>query len=333
MEKKEPLISIVLPVYNVEKYVEKCIRSILAQSYKRFELIIVNDSSTDNSLEICRKFNDNNVIILNNGSKNKGGGLSSARNLGMQYCCGEYITFIDSDDWIEYNYLEELVHGIIDEDVDMVQCGYKRKLNDRKTLYKKCFSEKIIDNNTQVLDEYFVENSIYTAVWGKLFRKDSIGNLLFKEGYNYEDVIFMADLLEKIDKVKLIDKTFYNYRLNKNSITQSSVSKERVHDILYAYEYAWHKFKNYQQNYAMYINYTLCGVCIELYYQLWLKDDPTLNYLKSEVTDKFMDNYNTLNMRKLKTKRLGKLKIIFFRYHKKMTLWILRVFKLMNIMG
>ncbi len=75
MEKKEPLISIVLPVYNVEKYVEKCIRSILAQSYKRFELIIVNDSSTDNSLEICRKFNDNNVIILNNGSKNKGGGV------------------------------------------------------------------------------------------------------------------------------------------------------------------------------------------------------------------------------------------------------------------
>ncbi len=326
--RKEPLISIVLPVYNVEKYVEKCIRSILTQSYKKFELIVVNDGSTDKSLEICQRFYDDDIIILD---RKQRGGLSSARNLGMKYCHGEYIAFIDSDDWIENNYLEELVNGIFDEDVDIVQCGYNRKLDDNKTLYKKCFSEKIINNNDKILYEYFVEHSIYTTVWGKIFRRKAIDNLFFKEGHNYEDRIFMADLLENVNKIKIIDKPLYNYRKNNNSITQSGITKEKIEDVLYAYEYSKNKSKNNKQNYSIYISYVLCGACIELYYQLWLKHDPALNYLKDRLIDKFIENYSTLNMRKFKVKKLGKLKVILFRYNRKITMLILRVLKLMNI--
>lgn len=323
----EPLISIVLPVYNVEAYVEKCIRSILNQNYRNFELIIVNDGSTDKSLELCQTFHDEKIILLNK----ENGGLSSARNLGMMHCRGEYIAFVDSDDWIENNYLEELVNGMFDEDVDIVQCGYNRQLDDNKTLYKKCFSEKIINNNDNVLYEYFISRSIHTAVWGKLFRKKVIDNIFFKEGHNYEDLIFLADLLGKTNKVKIIDKALYNYRKNKNSITQSSVSEGRIQDILYAYEYFEIKCKNYKQDYSMYISYMFCATCVELYYQLWIKNDKNLNFLKDIVVAKFIENYRTIKMKSLKHGKLGKFKIILFRYNKKITILILRVLKLMNI--
>lgn len=325
----EPFISVIVPVYNVEKYVETCILSILGQSYQKYELIIVNDGSADNSLEICQKYQGENVVIINQEHR----GLSSARNLGIRFCKGMYIAFIDSDDWIEKNYLEELVRGIDAEDIDIVQCGYARKINDAKTMYEKRFAAKKIESNEQILYEYFVNEGISTIVCAKVFRKELFERVSFKESYFYEDRIFTADLLEFVNKVNIIDKVLYNYRINRDSITKSRITEEKVLDFLYAGEYLITKSREFIQDYSMYARYDFSGRCIELYYRLVLQNEEKLNFLHQMVIDKFTENYDALEMKKLKRKKLGKIKRTLFQKNKKLTLlifWCLKFAKIVN---
>ena len=122
MRKNNIAISVIVPVYNVEKWLDRCINSILLQSFKNFELLLVNDGSTDNSIEICNNYlkSDERISVFNK----KNGGLSDARNYGLSYAKGKYIVFVDSDDYIQENYLFELYHGIHDNDAEVAVCGY-----------------------------------------------------------------------------------------------------------------------------------------------------------------------------------------------------------------
>lgn len=321
---EEKFISIVLPVYNVEKYVEKCITSILNQSYKNFELIIVNDGSTDRSLEICQRYQGENILLLDK----KHGGVSSARNWGMKFCKGEFIAFIDSDDWVEENYLGELINGFAEEDVDITQCGYIRRKDNQKILRQRRVEEKIIDTQDLIWYEHLVTGNINNMVWGKIFRKSLIDGFRFQENHDYEDGMFIIDILEHARKVKTIDKLLYNYRRNPESITQSGMTAKKVYDCFYAAKYVTNKVQNYKPQYMMYARYAFCSKCIRLYYVLWLKNDPALKFLQDEIMDKFYENYHALKIRDLKGKKLRKAKLWLFHHHRTMTLWVLKIFNL-----
>ncbi len=321
---KNFFISIILPVYNVEKYVEKCITSILNQSYKNFELIIVNDGSTDRSLEICQKYQGENILLLDKPH----GGLSSARNLGLQYCKGEFIAFIDSDDWVEENYLEELINGFTEEDIDITQCGHVRRKDNQKILRQRNVEEKIMDTQDLIWHEHLVTGNLNTMVWGKIFRKSLIENFRFQENHDYEDGMFIIDILEHTRKVKTINKLLYNYRKNPASITQSGMTAQKIYDCFYAAEYVLDKVRNYKPSYTIYARYAFCSKCIRLYYILWLKKDPARKCLQDEVLDKFYENYGALNIRDLKCKNLHKAKLYLFAHHRKITLWLLKIFNL-----
>ena len=321
---KEKFISIILPVYNVEKYVEKCITSILNQSYKNFELIIVNDGSTDCSLELCQKYQGENILLLDKPH----GGVSSARNLGLQYCKGEFIAFIDSDDWVEENYLEELINGFTEEDIDITQCGHIRRKDNQKILRRRKVKEKIIDDNNQIWYEHLVAENINNMVWGKIFRKSLIENFRFKENHDYEDGMFIIDILEQTRKVKIINKLLYNYRKNPASITQSGMTEKKVHDCFYAAEYVTKKVRTHNPNYMIYARYAFCSKCIRLYYVLWLQNDSALKGLQDEILDKFYEIYRALKIRDLKCKKMHKAKLYLFVHHRKTTLWLLKIFNL-----
>ena len=223
-----PKISIIVPVYNVEKYLRKCIDSILNQTFKDFELILIDDGSTDESGKICDEYNlkDNRIKVIHK----ENGGLSSARNAGLDIAQGEYIGFVDSDDWIELDMYEELykICKENDTDVGIVGINYGGASEKKKSKKIEIYSNKLI------LDDlvYNKGKEITWPAWNKLWLKKVIGESRFKEGRIYEDGLFLYSLSSKIKKVAKIDYEAYNYRMDNESITRSKISKKQV-DFLY----------------------------------------------------------------------------------------------------
>ena len=223
-----PKISIIVPVYNAEKYLRKCVDSILNQTFKDFELILVDDGSIDTSGKICDEYNlkDNRIKVIHK----ENGGLSSARNAGLDIAQGEYIGFVDSDDWIELDVYEELykICKENDTDVGIVGINYGGASEKKKSKKIEIYSNKLI------LDDlvYNKGKEITWPAWNKLWLKKVIGESRFKEGRIYEDGLFLYSLSSKIKKVAKIDYEAYNYRMDNESITRSKISKKQV-DFLY----------------------------------------------------------------------------------------------------
>lgn len=217
----QKLISVIVPIYNVEKYLRKCIDSIINQTYKNLEIILIDDGSTDNSSSICDEYKkkDNRIVVIHKTN----GGLSSARNKGLDISNGELISFVDSDDYIESNMLECLKANMDKYSSDISVCdfyyvknGNKRK---SKTEFKKkeyVSSDKDKFNNIQ--NEY---GPITVYVWNKLFKKEVFNNIRFPEGKIYEDSFVICELLDYSKKVSYILKPLYYYVYRKDSITNT----------------------------------------------------------------------------------------------------------------
>lgn len=218
------MISIIVPVYNVEKYLEACIQSIIEQTYCDIEIILIDDGSTDLSGEICDNLQavDKRIHVIHKSN----GGLSSARNAGIEYAKGDYIGFVDSDDMINELMFEKLFNIMeCDSTIDISSCGIEQfqdgnfsKTNIFLKCYQKTFSA--IDYLSLVL-----EHKIDNAVCNKLYRKCSIGDIRFKENLINEDLVFTIEILTKIRKITYISETYYKYRIRKGSITQQANPK------------------------------------------------------------------------------------------------------------
>ncbi|HEM3623894.1 TPA: glycosyltransferase family 2 protein, partial [Streptococcus suis] len=208
--KDEYLVSVIVPVYNVEKYLEKCLQSICNQTYYNLEIILVNDGSTDNSANICNNFAniDNRITVINK----KNGGLSSARNEGLKIFTGNFVTFIDSDDWVEIDYIESLLGAFIENsDSDIIQCGIARVSESDKILSTPSYNQKILSGIESILNSFFVTHEFDTTATSKLYRRNFIQNFSFMEGKNNEDTIFVADYLEEISKIVILPGYKYYY--------------------------------------------------------------------------------------------------------------------------
>jgi glycosyltransferase involved in cell wall biosynthesis len=220
MEQNDPLISVIVPVYNVEKYVGRCLTSIINQSYTNLEIIVVNDGSTDNSLSVCEEFaaQDSRINLITQDNK----GLSGARNTGLRHYTGEYVTFVDSDDWIHRNMIEYLYHVLIRNDSEMSLCGSLRVsdgiIQDKQ--YKEL--EETIYSPETFMSLFLSER--FTACWSRLFRRDVISGFEFPEGLNCEDYIYMYEAIRRIQKrVTFVDIPLYYYYCNRpDSIVNDS---------------------------------------------------------------------------------------------------------------
>lgn len=206
-----PLVSIIVPVYNMEVFVEECLKSILNNTYTNFELIIVNDGSTDNTLEIVSKFKDPRIQIINK----ENGGAASSRNVGLNIAKGEYIIFIDADDVITTDFIKLYVTYSLEYNADICYSGFLR-------FFEFTPKENSVPHKVTVYQKegYFNTDAKRIVCTGKLFSKRLISKLRFKEGIVHEDEAFYTLLLKQdINNIVDIDKPLYFYRINPSSVT------------------------------------------------------------------------------------------------------------------
>lgn len=219
-----PKVSVIVPVYNVEEYLERCLDSLVNQTLKDIEIIIVNDGSTDGSKEKIQKYINKykNIVYL----EKENGGLSSARNYGIPYAKGEYIGFVDSDDYVEITMYEKMYNKAIEEKSDMVECDFIWEYpNKKREDIGKMYSSK---------KEAIVEARV--VAWNKIIKKDIIekNKITFPEGLRYEDIEFFYKLVPHLNKISFVKEAFVHYIQRESSI--ANTQNERTGEIFKIWE-------------------------------------------------------------------------------------------------
>ncbi|WP_391557561.1 glycosyltransferase family 2 protein [Robertmurraya sp.] len=243
----KPFISLIVPVYNGEKFLRKCLESLVSQTYKDYEIIIINDGSTDNSKSICDEFNlkykNFRVINIENG------GVSNARNIGIEQSRGEFISFVDSDDFVGEKYLEIMVRKIEESNVDMVICGIKQVENsDICKVVSELLCPKpgyIHKENLGVVIKDLINSSYINYCYSKLIKRSLLIDNQIKFNNNLdlgEDTLFVIECLKYVDSIHLISKSSYYYLINSSSNSLTHKIRKNKFGILnyiskYIYEF------------------------------------------------------------------------------------------------
>ena len=217
---ESPLISVIVPVYKVEQYIHRCLDSILAQTYKNLEIILVDDGSPDRCGEICDEYaaKDSRIQVVHQ----KNGGLSAARNAGLDICTGEYIAFVDSDDYVEPDMLQQLLTGI--GTADSCGCGFIMETQSGDILSVIKPDKEICQPGLVFLRQHYSGKNtnlgINTVhVWGKLYCKKVFEQMRFQQGIVFEDIHLMPYLLMRCDMGRCLPYAGYHYIINEDSIT------------------------------------------------------------------------------------------------------------------
>lgn len=296
---EEQLISVVVPIYNVEKYIKECIESIINQTYKNLQIILVDDGSEDNSSKICDEYSkkDNRINVIHKSN----GGLSDARNYGIDIAKGEYITFIDSDDFVSSTYIEKLYNAIKENNVKISQCGIVKVNNKNEKLEKIGYLENEIKSGKQLIKEiykgHWTENIV---VWNKMYCIELFKCVRYPVGKIHEDEYVTYKILYEFEKIAIIKDYLYNYRQTDESIVGKKFNLKRL-DILEALEERINFFKNAEE-------IELYDLTLRCYLQkiaenyvktrLYIKDNK--NILK-ELIKKYRQNYKlVLKAKKIK---------------------------------
>ncbi len=226
------LISVVVPVYNVEKYLQRCLESVLAQTYKDIEIILVDDGSTDNSGQICDQYanKDNRIIVIHKPN----GGLSDARNAGIEILHGKYVTFIDSDDWIEPSFVEYLHSLITNSNADMSVCDFNY-IDAENKLYNSPSKDgrEYVWSRKEAVEMLLVGKKMETSAWGKMYasRYFTIDGFRYPVGRLFEDIPVTYGILLKAKVIVYGNKALYNYFYRPQSISNMKFSPRRLHAV------------------------------------------------------------------------------------------------------
>lgn len=228
-------VSIIVPVYNVEKYLRKCLDSLINQTLKAIEIICINDGSTDKSLEILEEYKnrDSRIILLNQ----ENSGQSVARNRGIEIAKGEYLGFVDPDDWIDLDYYEKLYNAAISTNADIATAGIIRITGIKQKKFLQ-FNENTITENINLKFELCdVPEKSY--IWNKIYKTQKLKeiNLKFEEGRIFEDCIFTPQALFFLGKMVTVPNTYYYY-LRRNNSTVKQRSQKANADSIYAHKKA-----------------------------------------------------------------------------------------------
>ena len=249
-----PILSIIIPVYQVEDYLEACLDSVLAQDYDDIEIILINDGSKDSSGDICNRYakQDNRVIVIHQVNK----GLSATRNKGLDICRGKYITFLDSDDELEaHTLIQNLDILKNDPTIDLLEYPIH--------IYKgaddaRIWREKRNSIKHNVAEEWFrLKGFEHSFACNKIFRRDMWDSLRFPEGKTFEDIYTIVPIIERIKHYVVSDVGMYDYNAREGSISRSGTIDQYL-QILDAQYYMWQSFKNYESLKGESISYMLC---------------------------------------------------------------------------
>ncbi|MGN0334580.1 MAG: glycosyltransferase family 2 protein [Lachnospiraceae bacterium] len=228
VESQLPLISVIIPVYNVEEYIEECLKSVVIQSYEHLEIILVDDGSTDSSGEICDQWarSDSRIRVIHQ----ENGGLSAARNSGMKIAGGAYIGFVDSDDVIHPLMYEKLYRALTDHECDISCCGVTKSIFFEDRDKKENF--RIFQPQDAIL-ALIEDRDLSVTVWNKLYRHEIVRTLAFKEGKCHEDEYWTYQAFSRAEKIVLTDFCGYGYRQRESGIMGRKYSLKRL-DIIEA---------------------------------------------------------------------------------------------------
>lgn len=277
-------VSVVVPIYNVENYLARCIESLVNQTLKEIQIILVNDGSTDNSGKIAKDYSNkyvDKILYL----EKENGGLSDARNYGLKYAKGDYVAFLDSDDYIELDAYEKMYKKAIEENSDYVECDFiweypKKIRKDTRIEYK---------NKNEML--YLVR----VVAWNKLIKRDILekNKIIFPKGLRYEDVEFTYKLIPYINKASYVNEYFIHYVQRENSI--ANVQNEKTAQIFLIFDNVikYYKEKGLYKQYKTELEYNYARIllCSSLKRMTRIKDKKTRKKLIKQTFERLNNNF------------------------------------------
>lgn len=279
-----PKVSVVVPIYNVEKYIKKCMDSLVNQTLQEIQIIFVNDGSTDESGNIAKEYASkypNKIIYL----EKENGGLSDARNFGMRYAEGEYIAFLDSDDYVENTMYEEMYNKALQENSDYVECDFLWEYPDKTKKDKR----NSYNNKKEML------TNVRVVAWNKLIKREILekNNISFPKGLRYEDIEFTYKLIPYLNKVSYVDKEFVHYVQRNNSI--ANVQNERTAEIFTIFDniIKYYQEKGFYEEYKEELEYSYSRIllCSSLKRICKIKDSKTRKKLIEETFEKLYQQF------------------------------------------
>lgn len=236
MTQNETLVSVIVAAYNIEKYIKRCLDSLVEQTYKQLEIIVVDDGSSDHTFEICDEYAEKyeNIRVIHK----KNGGLSSARNEGLKKAQGSYIGYVDGDDFVEKDMYENMLKACLDKNADIALCSYRQVGEGAEEIR---YTGNMFEMTREEALELFISGHehyhIYNSVWSKLFKREVVENITFMEGRKSEDIMYSTMALVKASKCVFLDTPYYNYIVDrKDSIMNSDVDKRRFQDEIPAWK-------------------------------------------------------------------------------------------------
>ena len=313
-------ISVIIPVYNVEKYLSRCLESVINQTYENLEIILINDGSKDRSGLICDYYvkKDNRIKVFHQENQ----GLSAARNKGIEVASGEYIGFLDSDDYIEKDMYQILFSNAIKYDADITACSSKIMLLNGKVKLGESDGNILVLNKFEAVAE--IINKIDGAVWNKLYKSNLIKSLKFERGKVHgEDLYFQFQCLTRCNKVVYVNSCKHNYIKRCNSITTSTFS-ERIFDQVYfkdlIYDLIDKEFKEYRITAKKWCFNARMNVCRKF-----------ILANKSKIYKKIIEEYKefcVINYKEIKSNLSIKEKVDYlcFRYINLFYPWVIRFY-------
>lgn len=244
-QENQPLVSVIMPVYNTEKYVGQAIESVLSQTCPDFELLIVDDGSKDRSMEICEEYRkkDSRIRLFTNDTDMHGPG--SARNIGLDYASGEYLYFMDSDDWIDEDLLERVVDYMRQTGADIAQFGVIYERDDGKCSEQYFWPGKDLLTKDEIKKDFFYywkENR--NSLWIHLFRREKVKTIRFESIISGEDISYIMDALCNAEKIAYIAKALYHYRY-----VEGSTSHHWVENMIEDRKVIWNHQRNYLESF------------------------------------------------------------------------------------
>ena len=220
------LISVIVPVYKVEEYLDKCVQSIVDQSYTNLEIILVDDGSPDRCGTMCEAWavKDSRVKVIHK----ENGGLSDARNAGLPVATGSLISFIDSDDWIDPEFLQTLYDALVRENAQIAECAIHLVDEKGKILRDRTPAGDEVIGKTEALRRLVLEDGVYQTVWNKLYRREVIGNILFEKGKYNEDDFWTYQIFDRLERLALVKQPLYHYLQRGGSIMGVGYNPRRL---------------------------------------------------------------------------------------------------------
>lgn len=262
------LVSVIVPVYNVEKYLENCLNSIVSQTYQNLEIILVDDGSTDKSGEIIASFSekDSRIKVI----RKENGGISSARNAGLRVAEGAYLCFVDADDRISRNFVEKMHKEILASGADLCMCGYEREGRRLFTTSERCCHEEIGA-------AFYKDVKFSQVVWSKLYRRKLLDGLFFDESKAVgEDDLYITQVLSRCSSVSSVGEALYHYTINYNGATLRKFDARKL-DMLPVYV---EKLGIVQENWPESFQYVL-KTAVD--YFIWIHMEFGMRNLKKDV--------------------------------------------------